>query len=71
MADPIRFTKDNIDTYDFGSYGTNLKVDLQPGGWTTTSTTQLAYLGGGNHGWKDVSAPIIGLTGRQGRLGRL
>jgi serralysin len=33
-----------IDTYDFSNYTTNLKVDLQPGAWTTTSTTQLARL---------------------------
>jgi Ca2+-binding RTX toxin-like protein len=32
------------DTYDFSNYTANLKVDLSPGGWTTTSTTQLAVL---------------------------
>jgi len=32
------------DTYDFSNYATNLKVDLRPGQWTTTSTTQLAKL---------------------------
>jgi serralysin len=32
------------DTYDFSNYGTNLKVDLRPGGWTTISQTQLAQL---------------------------
>ncbi|WP_262299381.1 M10 family metallopeptidase C-terminal domain-containing protein [Microvirga sesbaniae] len=32
------------DTYDFSSYSANLKVDLRPGNWTTTSTTQLAGL---------------------------
>jgi len=36
-----------IDTYDFSNYATNLSVDLGPGGWTTTSSTQLANLGGG------------------------
>jgi hypothetical protein len=35
------------DTYDFSAYSTNLNVDLNPGGWTTTSTTQLASLGSG------------------------
>ena len=35
------------DTYDFSNYATNLKVDLQPGGWTTTAAGQLANLGGG------------------------
>jgi serralysin len=34
-----------VDTYDFSNYGTGLQVDLQPGGWTTTSAAQLAYLG--------------------------
>jgi serralysin len=34
------------DTYDFSNYATNLSVDLAPGGWTTTSSTQLANLGG-------------------------
>ncbi|MBJ6127582.1 M10 family metallopeptidase C-terminal domain-containing protein [Microvirga splendida] len=32
------------DTYDFSNYGTNLKVDLRPGGWTTTAAGQLAKL---------------------------
>lgn len=36
-----------IDTYDFSNYSTNLNVDLGPGGWTTTSSAQLANLGGG------------------------
>lgn len=34
-----------VDTYDFSNYATNLLVDLGPGGWTTTSATQLANLG--------------------------
>jgi len=33
------------DTYDFSNYGTDLKVDINPGGWTTTSAAQLASLG--------------------------
>ncbi|MBB3017955.1 serralysin [Microvirga lupini] len=32
------------DSYNFSNYGTNLKVDLRPGGWTTTATGQLAKL---------------------------
>jgi VCBS repeat-containing protein len=36
------------DTYNFSNYTTNLKVDLTPGGWTTTSSTQLASLGSGH-----------------------
>lgn len=33
-----------VDTYDFSKYATNLTVDLNPGAWTTTSSTQLARL---------------------------
>jgi serralysin len=33
-----------VDTYDFSNYTTNLEVDLRPGEWTTTSSTQLAKL---------------------------
>ncbi len=33
-----------VDTYDFSNYATNLKVDLRPGQWITTSTAQLARL---------------------------
>jgi len=33
-----------IDTYDFSKYATNLKVDLNPGAWSTASTAQLAKL---------------------------
>src|SRR5665213_2432846 len=36
------------DTYDFSNYTTNLKVDLQPGHWSTVASTQLANLGGGH-----------------------
>lgn len=32
------------DTYDLSNYSTNLKVDLRPGEWTKTSTSQLAKL---------------------------
>ncbi|WP_201859828.1 M10 family metallopeptidase C-terminal domain-containing protein [Microvirga soli] len=32
------------DTNDFSNYGSNLKVDLQPGNWTTTAANQLAKL---------------------------
>ena len=38
------------DTYDFSNYTTNVTVNLQPGSWTTTSTAQLANLGGGHYG---------------------
>lgn len=33
-----------VDTYDFSNYSSNLQVDLNPGGWTTTSSEQLARL---------------------------
>ena len=33
------------DTYDFSNYATDLSVNLQPGGWSTVSTAQLASLG--------------------------
>ena len=36
------------DTYDFSNYTTSLKIDLQPGSWTTASTAQLADLGNGH-----------------------
>jgi serralysin len=32
------------DTYDFSNYVSNLTVDLRPGAWTTTATSQLAKL---------------------------
>ena len=32
-------------TYDLSNYTTNLNVNLQPGGWSTFSTAQLALLG--------------------------
>ena len=33
------------DTYDFSAYATALRVNINPGGWTTTSSAQLAQLG--------------------------
>lgn len=33
-----------VDTYDFSVYATGLQVNLNPGEWTITSTTQLAKL---------------------------
>jgi len=32
------------DTYDLSNYATNLRIDLRPGEWTTTSSAQLAKL---------------------------
>jgi serralysin len=37
------------DTYDFSNYTTGVNVDLNPGGWTKTSSTQLACLASGHN----------------------
>ncbi|MGY2046803.1 FG-GAP-like repeat-containing protein [Methylobacterium sp. JK268] len=37
------------DTYDLSNYTTNLNIDLTPGGYSTFSTAQLAYLGAGHY----------------------
>ena len=39
-----------IDTYDLSNYATNLSIDLTPGGYSTFSSAQRAYLGGGPNG---------------------
>jgi serralysin len=36
------------DTYDFSAYTTGLRVDINPGAWTTTNSAQLAQLGNGH-----------------------
>jgi serralysin len=38
-----------IDTYDFSNYATNLTVNLAPGAFSITSSTQLANLGNGHY----------------------
>ena len=38
------------DTYDFSSYGTSVRVDLNPGAWTTTDVRQLVDLDRSNPG---------------------
>ncbi|MFO1141057.1 MAG: M10 family metallopeptidase [Amaricoccus sp.] len=38
------------DTYDLSNYSSDLHVDLAPGGYSTFSTGQRAYLGGGPNG---------------------
>ena len=38
------------DTYDLSNYSSNLHVDLAPGGYSTFSAAQRAYLGGGPNG---------------------
>ncbi len=47
------------DTYDFSNYTTNLKVDLDPGAWTTTSTTQLANLGNGHYAAGNIANALM------------
>jgi serralysin len=41
---------DGTDTYDLSNYATNLVVDLTPGGHSTFSDAQRAFLGGGPNG---------------------
>ncbi|MCP4128581.1 MAG: hypothetical protein GY753_16185, partial [Gammaproteobacteria bacterium] len=38
-----------IDTYDLSAYSSDLNIDLTPGGHSLFSSTQAAYLGGGNY----------------------
>jgi len=47
------------DTYDFSNYTTNLKVDINPGGWTTASTTQLASLGSGHYAAGNIANALL------------
>lgn len=37
------------DTYDFSNHATNLTIDLNPGGWSVTSSAQLATLASGKY----------------------
>ncbi|WP_421760991.1 Ig-like domain-containing protein [Devosia sp.] len=47
------------DTYDFSNYTTNLTVDLSPGSWTTTSSTQLASLGYGHYARGNIASAYL------------
>jgi serralysin len=49
------------DTYDFSSYraDTSLKVDLRPGYWTTTSSSQLAHLGNNNYAIGNIANALL------------
>ncbi|TKW77503.1 MAG: matrixin family metalloprotease, partial [Bradyrhizobium icense] len=38
-----------VDTYDLSNYSNGVSIDLNPGAWTTTSSTQKAYLGNGHY----------------------
>src|SRR6476660_2483436 len=47
------------DTNDFSNYTTNLSINLQPGGWTTASTAQLAYLGNGHYAIGNIANALL------------
>jgi serralysin len=47
------------DTYDLSNYGSGVTVDLRPGEWTTTSTTQLANLGDGRIARGNVANALL------------
>jgi serralysin len=47
------------DTYDFSNYTTNLNVNLNPGAWTTVSTTQLASLGSGHYAAGNIANALL------------
>jgi VCBS repeat-containing protein len=47
------------DTYDFSNYTTNITVNLNPGEWTTVSTTQLAVLGSGHYAAGNIANSLL------------
>ena len=47
------------DTYDFSNYTTNLSVNLQPGAWTTVSSTQVANLGSGHFAAGNIANALL------------
>lgn len=47
------------DTYDFSNYTTNITVNLNPGEWTTLSTTQLAVLGSGHYAAGNIANSLL------------
>ena len=48
-----------VDTYDFSNYTTGLTVNLEPGSWTTASTTQLASLGSGHYAAGNIANALL------------
>ena len=48
-----------VDTYDFSNYTTGVTVNLQPGSWTTASSTQLASLGGGHYAAGNIANALL------------
>ncbi|MBB5223126.1 serralysin [Amaricoccus macauensis] len=47
------------DTYDLSNYTTNLHVDLSPGGYSTLSSSQIAYLGDGHYARGNVFNALL------------
>ena len=47
------------DTYDLSAYSTDLKIDLQPGAWSTFSAGQLAGLGDGHYARGNVANALL------------
>lgn len=47
------------DTYDLSAYTTDLKIDLQPGAWSTFSAGQLANLGDGHYARGSVANALL------------
>lgn len=48
-----------VDTYDFSNYTANLTIDLRPGGWSTTTSTQLASLGNGHTAAGNIANALL------------
>ena len=47
------------DTYDFSAYSGNLTVNLAPGEWSITATTQLAGLGSGHYAAGNIANALL------------
>lgn len=47
------------DTYDLSNYLNGVNVNLTPGGWSTFSAAQLAYLGGGHYARANVFNALL------------
>ena len=48
-----------VDTYNLSAYSTNLSIDLQPGAWSTFSSSQRASLGSGNFAAGNVANALL------------
>jgi serralysin len=47
------------DTYDFSAYTSALRVDINPGSWTTTSSAQLAALASGHQARGNIASAYL------------